>query len=55
MEKSTNFPVRLDNEMLKTLKKLRYLTDKTIAQLIRDGVELLFEQNKKLLQKNKEI
>jgi predicted DNA-binding protein len=43
------FPVRMSGELHSQLKKLAYLTEKPVAELIRMGIQLKLEEYKKVL------
>ncbi len=42
-------PLRVNNRTYKELRKLSYLTERHMADLIRDGIEMKIEENKKVL------
>jgi predicted DNA-binding protein len=42
-------PIRLDPETHKNLRKLAYLTEVPMAEIIRQGIKIKIEENKKML------
>lgn len=49
MTKPRIFPVRIDDELYKDLRKLAYLTEQPIAALIREAIHAKLNDNKKML------
>lgn len=43
------FPVRMDEDLYKDLRKLSYLTELPIAEIIRQAVKVKIESHRKLL------
>lgn len=43
------FPIRLEEDLYKKLRKLSYLNEIPIAQIIREAIEIKLEANKKVL------
>ena len=43
------FPIRIDNEMHKQLRKAAYLTELPMSELIRLGIKMKLEETKKIL------
>lgn len=43
------FPLRINGSTYKDLRKLAYLTEKPMADLIREGIEMKINENKKVL------
>lgn len=41
--------IRMPNTFHKNLRKLSYLTQKPMAELVRNGIEMVIENNKKVL------
>jgi predicted DNA-binding protein len=42
-------PIRLDPEMHQNLRKLAYLTEIPMSEIIRQGIKIKIEENKKML------
>ncbi len=49
MKESKIFPVRIEIKMYKDLRKLAYLTEMSMSDLIRDGINLKIAEHKKVL------
>jgi predicted DNA-binding protein len=49
MKEQKILPIRIDKDMFKELRKLAYLTEKPMAELIRQGIKMKLEENKKVL------
>lgn len=41
--------IRMEQDTHKQLRKLSYLTEESIAELIRQGIQIIIEKNKKVL------
>lgn len=42
-------PFRLDNKLYRKLKKISFLTEKPMAVIVREGVEIIVKDYKKVL------
>lgn len=49
MTESKIFPVRIDIKMYKDLRKLSYLTEMSMSDLIREGINLKIAEHRKVL------
>jgi len=49
MKESKIFPIRIGIEMYKDLRKLAYLTERPMSDLIRDGINLKIDEHRKVL------
>lgn len=45
-------PVRIDVEMHRNLRNLAHLTEISMAEIIRQGIKIILEQQKKVLTNN---